>query len=762
MMPNRAVTAYEIWRRYDRMEARLTRPVSERMVELAKLQPGMRVLDVATGRGEPAILAAQRVAPNGSVLGVDLSAELLEMARERATSEGVTNLELRVTDAEALEGVPAGSFDRTLARWGLMYMAAPTLALAAARRAMVPGGILVAAVWAEPERVPYYTLPRRVLERYRPSTPIDFAAPGTFRYAHPERLRGDLSTAGFTIEHVEELDVDVMEADTDAELVAWVRAFGLGRLVDGLPEETQAAWERDLVEATDPLRRDGLVRLGGVTRILADQDVPWISPAAGDYALTTTGAGGAATGVLAGAAGRIDLFPFIPRDDITIDRLSVNVTMLIAAALGKIVLYAADATGRPATLILETSDLDFSTVGLKEATFSAKQTLSNANNDLGTSTGSGTTNLASGATLSANTKTVNIGTAGVAGSTTNVTIGSAVAGALGNLTINSPTVTFGSSVSAIAVAAANVSALYLGLGGATADATNRLSINAPASLFNHAGAGHQVKVNKAAGTDTGSFLFQTGFSGRAEFGLTGSDDFQIKVSGDGATWFNALAIEAASGRTTINALALANVGSDPVLPPNGACWYNSASGKFRGRQAGVSVDLVGGAAAIAAYGVLQANYTLTSATTAQKLFNWSTNGALSLAAGTYRFSCSLLLTSMSATSGSAKFDLKGAGSAIFGKMSMQDFGSRGTVAVGGTTATSGTASDVPASGGVLATAATSAALRASIHGTFEISTAGTIIPSIALDVAAAAVVNAGSYFECIYIGPAAALGGSWS
>ena len=109
-------------------------------------------------------------------------------------------------------------------------------------------------------------------------------------------------------------------------------------------------------------------RINGVTRILADQDVPWIAPAAGDYALTTTGAGGAATGVLAGAAGRMDLFPFIPRDDITIDRLSVNVTTLIAAALGKIVLYAIDSTGRPAALILETGDLDFSTVGLKEAT----------------------------------------------------------------------------------------------------------------------------------------------------------------------------------------------------------------------------------------------------------------------------------------------------------------------------------------------------------------------------------------------------------
>ena len=61
-------------------------------------------------------------------------------------------------------------------------------------------------------------------------------------------------------------------------------------------------------------------------------------------------------------------FPFIPRDDITIDRLSVNVTTPIAAALAKVVRYAADATGRPAWLILKTGNLDFSTVGLKDAT----------------------------------------------------------------------------------------------------------------------------------------------------------------------------------------------------------------------------------------------------------------------------------------------------------------------------------------------------------------------------------------------------------
>ena len=269
-----------------------------------------------------------------------------------------------------------------------------------------------------------------------------------------------------------------------------------------------------------------------------------------------------------------------------------------------------------ATRVFTLPDATTSLAGLAVAqTFSAKQTLSNANNDHGTSTATGST------------KTVNIGTAGVSGSTTNVTICSAVAGALGSLTINSPSVTFGSSVSAIAMAAANVSALYLGLGGATADATNRFSVNAPASLFNHAGAGHQVKLNKAAATDTGSFLFQTGFSGRAEFGLTGSDEFQIKVSADGATWFNALKLERTCGRLrAMAALQLNPAASDPGTVSDGDHWYNSSTGKFRGRQAGASVDLIGGGGSPAtyAYGVSQSNYTLTSSTAAQKLFNCST------------------------------------------------------------------------------------------------------------------------------------------
>lgn len=262
------LSAEEVWRTYDAMEARLTAPLTERMIDLAGIRPGMHLLDLGTGRGEPAISAARRVGPSGFVLGVDVSASMLDMARQRAAREGVTNLELRVMNAEALGGIPTAYFDATLARWSLMYMGSPVAALGGARRAMVPSGVLVAAVWAEPERVPYFSLPRRVLERHRPLPPIDFAAPGTFRFADPERMQRDFRDAGLRIEHVEEMEIPVMEAETAAELVAWVRAFGLTRLLNDLPEQAQAHWEEELAQEAESLRKDGFVRLGGVTRIV--------------------------------------------------------------------------------------------------------------------------------------------------------------------------------------------------------------------------------------------------------------------------------------------------------------------------------------------------------------------------------------------------------------------------------------------------------------------------------------------------------------
>lgn len=97
-------------------------------------------------------------------------------------------------------------------------------------------------------------------------------------------------------------------------------------------------------------------------------------------------------------------------------------------------------------------------------------------------------------------------------------------------------------------------AAFVGV-NATADATNRLTVSSAASLFNHAGAGHQIKVNKSAAGQTASQLFQTGFSGRAEIGLTGDDNLHVKVSADGTTWREALVITAATGTPRVPSMA---------------------------------------------------------------------------------------------------------------------------------------------------------------------------------------------------------------
>lgn len=80
---------------------------------------------------------------------------------------------------------------------------------------------------------------------------------------------------------------------------------------------------------------------------------------------------------------------------------------------------------------------------------------------------------------------------------------------------------------------------------ATASTTNRLAVASPGTLFNHEGAGHQLKLNKATAADTASLLFQDAFSGRAEIGACGNDDLTFKVSADGASWVEALMVSTA-------------------------------------------------------------------------------------------------------------------------------------------------------------------------------------------------------------------------
>ena len=250
------------------MEARLSAPLSERMLELARLEPGMRVLDLATGRGEPAIRAAHRVGPSGVVMGIDISASMLAMAAERAHREGIDNLTLRAADAAFPGNLPGAPFDAALCRWGLMYMEKPGQALLEARKRLAQRARLVLAIWAEPERVPYFTLPRQLLGKWCQVPPVAVERPGTFRYASQDALDAELVAQGFEVECTEELEVKVMEAENPSGLIAWVRAFGLDKLVRDLPADVQEQWAADLTSEVLRMNHGSGYHLGGVTRLV--------------------------------------------------------------------------------------------------------------------------------------------------------------------------------------------------------------------------------------------------------------------------------------------------------------------------------------------------------------------------------------------------------------------------------------------------------------------------------------------------------------
>jgi hypothetical protein len=151
--------------------------------------------------------------------------------------------------------------------------------------------------------------------------------------------------------------------------------------------------------------------------------------------------------------------------------------------------------------------------------------------------------------------------------------------------------------------------------------------------------------------------------------------------------------------------------------------------------------------------------TLTSTTSAQRLFDESANGAVTLPVGYYRFESGLYLTAMSATSGNGQFFLLGSGTASLSNILYQTTGNDNNGLVLGTR--SGVGSVTENSVSSIANNASATALIATLTGVFQVTTAGTLIPSIALTTAAAAIVKAGSYFIVNRLG-ASEIGGDWS
>jgi SAM-dependent methyltransferase len=238
-------TAAEAWHRWDPILQTWLRDVTDAMLELGRVGPGSRVLDVAAGAGEPSITAAERVGPGGYVLATDISPNILTFAQQAAAARGVSgHYETRPMDGEALD-LPDASFNAVLSRVGLIYFPDQQRALSEMRRVLKDGGRVVAAVYTTPDRNPFFSIPVSIIRRRAQLPPPLPGQPGPFSLGGPGVLAAAYARAGFRDVEVRVIPSPLRMASA-AECVRFEReSFGaLHQMLGGLPEaERQAAWD---------------------------------------------------------------------------------------------------------------------------------------------------------------------------------------------------------------------------------------------------------------------------------------------------------------------------------------------------------------------------------------------------------------------------------------------------------------------------------------------------------------------------------------
>ncbi|MEW6270520.1 MAG: class I SAM-dependent methyltransferase [Thermodesulfobacteriota bacterium] len=195
--------------------------LGERVMDRAAIAAGESILDVGCGCGTTTRELARRTGASGRVLGVDVSAPMLEVARERARTVGASNVAFTQADAQTHPFEPA-AYDLAFSRFGVMFFTDPTAAFANVRRALRPGGRLAFVCWQALAKNPWFAVPLAAVAQHvaLPSPPAP-GAPGPFAFADPGRVTGILEGAGFADAALEPV-VDVLTVGGDGGLDAAV------------------------------------------------------------------------------------------------------------------------------------------------------------------------------------------------------------------------------------------------------------------------------------------------------------------------------------------------------------------------------------------------------------------------------------------------------------------------------------------------------------------------------------------------------------
>jgi enediyne biosynthesis protein CalE5 len=240
--------------------------ISARLVELAEVRPGSRVLDVAAGYGEPSLTAAKVAGPDGKVIATDISLEMLACGRERAEARGITNIEFIEADASSLD-FPEGSFDAAVSRWGIIFDPDGEGAAARVRSFLKPGARMAISSHGEPEQVPFLSIAMRTAMEKLDVPPPPPGTPGPLSRPTPEALGGLLEGGGFSEVEVEQAEV-IFEFESPAQYTEFTKAITapVRAMIEQHPDDVQAeTWDAITAAATEAGGGSGQLTLSNVS-----------------------------------------------------------------------------------------------------------------------------------------------------------------------------------------------------------------------------------------------------------------------------------------------------------------------------------------------------------------------------------------------------------------------------------------------------------------------------------------------------------------
>jgi SAM-dependent methyltransferase len=241
-------------------------PLGLEAMQRAGVAPGERVLDVGCGCGETTLQLAEKVGPQGSVTGIDISAPMLARARARAAERGLSAIRFLDADAQ-VAALPREAFDLVFSRFGVMFFADPVRAFANLRTGLAPGGRVGFVCWQGLRENPWIAVPLFAAARHvaLPAPPAP-GAPGPFSFADPERVRGILEGAGFAKLAIEPLVGELTLGGARGDLAQAVDfLLEMGPLAAALretPGEERARVAEAVRAAIAPHRTADGVRLG--------------------------------------------------------------------------------------------------------------------------------------------------------------------------------------------------------------------------------------------------------------------------------------------------------------------------------------------------------------------------------------------------------------------------------------------------------------------------------------------------------------------